>query len=94
MLFTRKPSHSLCLLTLLIACSSPLEEQPFYLGGIQINEPDHNNWVETLDAVGMNTVSVTVMPARRSGTASGSGMIGRIHRLYMKSGLPKLRISM
>jgi len=32
----------------------------FYLGGIQVNETDHTRWVERLDAVGMNTVAVTV----------------------------------
>ena len=32
----------------------------FLLGGIQVNEPDHARWVETLDHVGMNTVAVTV----------------------------------
>ena len=32
----------------------------FYLGGIQINEPDHQDWAQSLKNVGMNTVSVTV----------------------------------
>lgn len=32
----------------------------FMVGGIQVNEPDHERWVETLDRVGMNTVAVTV----------------------------------
>jgi hypothetical protein len=32
----------------------------FLLGGIQVNEPDHAHWLERLEAVGMNTVSVTV----------------------------------
>ena len=32
----------------------------FYLGGIQVNEADHTRWVERLEAVGMNTVAVTV----------------------------------
>jgi hypothetical protein len=32
----------------------------FFLGGIQVNEPDHEAWVRTLDEVGMNTVAVTV----------------------------------
>ncbi len=42
--------------------SSPAEEtaHPFYLGGIQINEPDHELWVRALHQAGMNTVSVTV----------------------------------
>jgi hypothetical protein len=33
---------------------------PFYIGGIQVNEPDHRHWVDTLDEIGMNTVAVTV----------------------------------
>lgn len=37
-----------------------LETLPFLLGGIQVNEPDHQKWVETLQDDGMNTVSVTV----------------------------------
>ncbi|MGD2113954.1 MAG: hypothetical protein PVG07_02810 [Acidobacteriota bacterium] len=45
----------LVLVTGLGACSS----EPFYLGGIQVNEPDLGHWVESLDAAGMNTVSVT-----------------------------------
>lgn len=39
----------------LVACAG----EPFYLGGIQVNEPDLEHWVESLDAAGMNTVSVT-----------------------------------
>ncbi len=35
-------------------------EPTFYLGGIQVNEPDHEIWVETLDESGLNTVAVTV----------------------------------
>lgn len=35
------------------------EQSPFYLGGIQVNEPDLDHWVESLDAAGLNTVSVT-----------------------------------
>ncbi len=52
-----------CTLLLLFgfsAHSGLVEEEPFYLGGIQINEPDDSEWVKTLDAAGMNTVSVTV----------------------------------
>ena len=38
-----------------------IDNQPdFYLGGIQVNEPDNKVWVQTLKKVGMNTVSVTV----------------------------------
>jgi hypothetical protein len=32
----------------------------FYLGGIQVNEPDHQAWVEALDDSGFNTVALTV----------------------------------
>ena len=39
-----------------VACSA---RQPFYLGGIQVNEPDLDHWVSALDDAGMNTVSVT-----------------------------------
>ncbi len=35
-------------------------ETDFYLGGIQVNEPDHERWVETLEDSGFNTVAVTV----------------------------------
>lgn len=34
--------------------------ETFYLGGIQVNEPDHAAWVESLRQAGMNTVEVTV----------------------------------
>jgi hypothetical protein len=45
-------------LLLLIACSTaPL---PFLLGGIQVNEPDHAAWMQSLRQAGLNTVSVTV----------------------------------
>ena len=43
-----------------MSCLSREESNPFYLGGIQINEPDHDEWVSVLKDVGMNTVSVTV----------------------------------
>jgi len=32
----------------------------FYLGGIQVNEPNHQEWISTLKSTGMNTVSITV----------------------------------
>lgn len=40
----------------------PLPSAPvdFYLGGIQVNEPDLGHWVEALDRARLNTVSVTV----------------------------------
>ncbi|TNF82752.1 MAG: hypothetical protein EP299_01410 [Acidobacteria bacterium] len=40
--------------------SSRADERTFFLGGIQVNEPEHETWVRTLDEVGMNTVAVTV----------------------------------
>ncbi len=56
-----------CLVALALVCYKLYADwQPdFYLGGIQINEPDDREWIQTLDAVGMNTVSVTVY-ARQS----------------------------
>ncbi len=41
------------------ACAGPPEER-FFLGGIQVNEADHGQWVENLERAGMNTVAVTV----------------------------------
>jgi len=35
-------------------------QRPFYLGGIQVNEPDHQIWVDALDDSGFNTVAITV----------------------------------
>ena len=35
-------------------------EPDFLLGGIQVNEPDHDAWVRALERAEMNTVSVTV----------------------------------
>ncbi|MGB3564655.1 MAG: hypothetical protein WBC09_16520 [Thermoanaerobaculia bacterium] len=40
--------------------SSRTADMTFFLGGIQVDEPDHEAWVRTLDEVGMNTVAVTV----------------------------------
>jgi hypothetical protein len=34
--------------------------ESFFLGGIQVNEPDHEVWFEALERSGMNTVSTTV----------------------------------
>lgn len=34
--------------------------QPFFLGGIQVNEPDHQAWVDALERSGLNTVAITV----------------------------------
>ncbi len=46
-------------LTTSAACAGGKGGKPFYLGGIQVNEPDVQHWVKTLDEEGMNTVSVT-----------------------------------
>lgn len=56
--------------TVLLACSlaapawagdvAEREDPTFYLGGIQVNEPDHDRWLDTVRSVGMNTVAVTV----------------------------------
>ena len=43
-------------LFLVLRSSGPV----FYLGGIQVNEPDHAAWVSSLAESGMNTVAVTV----------------------------------
>jgi len=32
----------------------------FFAGGIQVHEPDHDSWTDTLGDVGLNTVAVTV----------------------------------
>ena len=34
--------------------------EDFYLGGIQVNEPDHRAWIQALDDSGFNTVAITV----------------------------------
>ncbi|MFT6963193.1 MAG: hypothetical protein ACJAWV_002927 [Flammeovirgaceae bacterium] len=43
-----------------VSFSGVYAQNPFYLGGIQINEPDHKKWTSKLKRVGMNTVSITV----------------------------------
>ena len=45
---------------LLLAAPASAEELPFLLGGIQVNEPDHDRWIGALKASGMNTVEATV----------------------------------
>ena len=35
------------------------KSEEFYLGGVHINEPDLQKWVNTVKDVGMNTVEVT-----------------------------------
>lgn len=54
---------AVCLATTTCSTSKPVAtSRPlgFLLGGIQVNEPDHTQWVDTLKAVGMNTVAATV----------------------------------
>ncbi|MEM9823272.1 MAG: hypothetical protein AAF985_19480 [Bacteroidota bacterium] len=61
-------SQLICLLLFgcLLSCTTRVEQnqangvESFYLGGIQVNEPDHQDWAESLKKAGMNTVSVTV----------------------------------
>ncbi len=58
-------THRLLFLIFAFALSGCLSNQKdsdpdFYLGGIMVNEPDHQHWVEQLDRAGMNTVSVTL----------------------------------
>lgn len=36
------------------------QEPRFLLGGIQVNEPDHQIWVDALERSGFNTVAITV----------------------------------
>lgn len=38
----------------------PRPESQFLLGGIQVNEPDHETWIRGLKQNGLNTVAVTV----------------------------------
>ena len=40
--------------------ANTVTESPFYLGGIQVNEPDVKQWVRGLKKANMNTVEVTV----------------------------------
>lgn len=54
-----------CLATLVLALGVALPDlrplpSDFMLGGIQINEADHDRWAQTLVASGFNTVEVTV----------------------------------
>lgn len=53
----------LILIPILVALGAALvwpSSGGFYLGGIQVNEPDHAHWVARLEDSGMNTVAVTV----------------------------------
>ncbi len=43
-----------------ITLAQPSAAEPFYLGGIQVNEPDAKEWVRGLKKADMNTVEVTV----------------------------------
>ncbi len=55
----RAASRFIVIVLLLSGCARSGEPE-FYLGGIQVNEPDHEAWIETLDEAGFNTVAVTV----------------------------------
>ncbi|WP_299490917.1 hypothetical protein [Acaryochloris sp. IP29b_bin.137] len=48
------------LLSLILLLSWPGPALPFYLGGIQVNEPDAHTWIQALKTAEMNTVEVTV----------------------------------
>ncbi|MDX1643868.1 MAG: hypothetical protein R3244_05860 [Thermoanaerobaculia bacterium] len=59
----RSKAFPLLLLVLVVAGAAVLAwptRRDFLLGGIQVNEPDHAHWFDRLEAVGMNTVAVTV----------------------------------
>ena len=43
-----------------ICFSQEDSNKPFYLGGIQVNEPDHKAWAKALKRNSLNTVAVTV----------------------------------
>jgi len=48
-------------LLLLLCCSFEKKTEPdFYLGGVEINEPDKTHWLKTIKEAGMNTVPLTV----------------------------------
>jgi hypothetical protein len=57
----RRLPSILWLLLLLVFVAEPPRTggAPFYLGGIQVNEPDQAAWVSALEAGGFNTVAVT-----------------------------------
>lgn len=48
------------LLPIILLSSWPRPAFPFYLGGIQVNEPDAKAWVQALKSANMNSVEVTV----------------------------------
>lgn len=54
------PKTALVFLLLLLAGCTSRQVDPFYLGGIMINEPDHERWAKSLVEADMNTVSATV----------------------------------
>lgn len=47
-------------LVFVFASSAAAEDLPFLLGGIQVNEPDHERWTAALRESGMNSVEATV----------------------------------
>jgi len=54
------PQQILLLLLLSFYSCHSSKYSSFFLGGIQVNEPDQADWISVLEDVGMNTVSVTV----------------------------------
>ena len=50
---------SLCFVNLM-GCSETTRADSFYVGGIQVNEPNNQTWIQNLKAAEMNTVAVTV----------------------------------
>lgn len=59
-----KISRAILLAAALLAAgfssAAPAERRPFLLGGIQLNEDDHERWAAALIQAGMNAVEVTV----------------------------------
>lgn len=49
-----------CIFIMRFSYAAPFEKDDFFLGGIQVNEPDHEAWIAGLKSNHFNTVSVTV----------------------------------
>lgn len=54
------PGYRLLLILLFCIPLQSAAQEAFYLGGIQVNEPNHQHWAQSLQQAGMNTVSITV----------------------------------
>jgi len=50
----------LCLSLVIVGCAPRPPGQPRYVGGIQVNEADHDAWAVAVEGAGLNTVAVTV----------------------------------